>query len=227
MRGRRLIVLALLFAATSAYSQAEWNSVVSFSGEISKKIVSGLSISLQEDIRLNAGKQTFRSSISTLQLDYALVPKWLKIGAIYTYRYQLNDDRYFQHRHRWAAQAALKRNLSLDWNIMFRLRYQSSYREEYYKAYKVNPKNYLRVKCGFEYNIKGSRWAYSAFAEPFVYLNNPLHPFLMDRLRYQFDAEYRLGRYAYLNGFVRLDQAIQVKQPVNTLMVGVVYRYKL
>jgi len=226
MKSRILILLTLLFATIKVYSQADWNSIVSFSGEISKKIVSGLDVSFQEDIRLNAEKQSFSSSISTLQLDYALIPRLLKIGTLYSYRYQLNDDEYYQSRHRWALQATFKQKISFDWSASLRFRYQTSYREEYYKEYKVNPKNYFRTKLGLGYNFKGSRWAYGTFAEPFVYLNNLGQP-LMDRIRYQVEADYLLGRYSCLCGFARFDQSIQVKQPVNTFMIGLIYKYRL
>lgn len=225
MENRRLILLTLLFVSINVYSQVGWNSFVSFSGEISKKIA-GLEVLLQEDIRLNAEKQNFNSSISTLQLDYSLIPKLLKIGTMYSYRRQVNDDGYYQNRHRWAIQANLKQKISFDWNASLRLRYQTSYREEYYKEYKVNPKNYLRVKLGLGYNFKGSRWLYGASVEPYIYLNDRGKPF-SDRFRYQIETDYHLGRYAYLSGFVRFDQNIQVKQPVHKLMIGFVYKYRL
>ena len=222
----RLIVVILLFASVNGYSQAKRNSMVSFSGELSKKITSGLETSFQQDLRLNAGKQDFNSIRSTIQLDYSLIPKFLKIGAVYTYRYQLNDDRYYQNRHRWAFQANLKQIIGIDWSASLRFRYQSTYREVYYKEYKVNPKNYLRTKLSLGYNFRGSRLAYSASVEPYIYLNNPGKP-LCDRLKYQIDADYRLGRYATLCGYIRFDKEIQVKEPVHVLMAGLIYKYKL
>ena len=226
MKGVKLIVIIWLFAAANAYSQAERSSVVSLSGEISKKIARSWEASFQQDIRFNAGRQDFNSVRSTLQLDYALIPKFLKVGAVYTYRRQLNDDRYFQSRHRWAFQANLKQSIGIDWTASLRFRYQSTYREVYYKEYKVNPKNYLRTKLGLGYDFRGSRWSYSASFEPYIYLNHQEKP-LCDRFRYQVDADYRLGRFSYLCGYLRFDKEIQVKEPVNVLMIGLIYKYKL
>ena len=226
MKGVKLIVIIWLFSAANVFSQAETNSVVSFSGVVSKKIASGLEASFQQDIRFNAGKQDFSSVRSTLQVDYTLIPRFMKVGAVYTYRRQLNDDRYYQSRHRWAFQANLKQKISFDWNASLRFRYQSTFREEYYREYKVNPRNYLRTKLGVGYNFRGSRWAYGASVEPYIYLNHQEKP-LCDRFRYQVDADCRLGRYATLCGYLRFDKEIQVKEPVNVLLVGFIYKYRL
>jgi hypothetical protein len=226
MKRVKLAVFIWLFAVLNVYSQADTKSMVSFSGEVSKKIVTGLEASFRQDFRLNAGRQDFHSTRSTLQVDYALIPGLMKVGTLYSFRRQLNDDRYYQSRHYWAFHANFKRKISFDWNASLRLRYQTNYREEYYKEYRVNPKNYLRTRLGVAYNFRGSRWAYSVSAEPYIYLNHQNNP-LCDRLRYQVDADYRLGRYATLNGYVRFDNEIQVKEPVNMFMIGLVYKYRL
>ena len=222
----QLMIFVWLFAAMNGYAQAERNSMVSFSGEVSKKITSGLETSFQQDLRLNMGKQDFNSVRSSLQLDYALIPKFLKIGTVYTFRYRLNDDGYYQSRHRWAFHANLKQMINFDWSASLRFRYQTTYREVYYKEYKVNPKNCLRTKLGLGYDFRGSRWSYGASVEPYIYLNHQEKP-LCDKLRYQVDADYRLGRYATLCGYIRFDKEIQVKEPVNLLIIGFIYKYKL
>ena len=226
MKVIRLIVPIWLLCAANGYSQAEWSSMVSLSGEIYKKIGSAWETSFHPGIRFNAGKQDFRSVRSTLQLDYSPIPGFLKIGTLYTFQHQLNDDGYYQSRHRWAVQANLKKTVGIDWSASLRFRYQSTYRQEYYKEYNVNPKNYLRTRLGLAYDFRGSRWSYGVFFEPYIYLNHLEKP-LCDKLRYQFDVDYRLGRYATLCGYIRFDKEIQVKEPVNTLMIGLTYKYKL
>jgi hypothetical protein len=162
--------------------------------------------------------------MTTLGGSYAF-NKMFKAGLFYTYVYANNqNDGYYESRHRFGGwiQAAQKVNR---FKISLREKFQNTYREEELGNFKYNPKMYLRSKLEVSYNIKKFPFNPYASAEMHFQLNNP-EGNETDKWRYTAGVEYNLNKKLAIDLFFRYDKELNVKNPVNTSVLGTMIKYR-
>ncbi len=174
---------------------------------------------------MNQNVTTFDRSLATLGGSYAL-NKTFKAGLFYTYIYANNqNDGYYENRHRFGGwiQAARKVNR---FKISLREKFQNTYRDEDLGNYKYNPKMYLRSKLEVSFNIKKIPFNPYFSAEMHYQLNNPYGNYT-DKWRYTAGTEYNISKKFAIDLFYRLDKEINVTNPVNTSVIGTMFKCRL
>ena len=89
----------------------------------------------------------------------------------------------------------------------------------------MNPKLYWRNRLQVSYQQPNSRFKYALSAELFWLLNDPKGSYI-DNLRTVASVEYRLTRRHYLSLFARMDNDLQVKEPVDRFYLGLNFEMK-
>ncbi|MDH6535169.1 hypothetical protein M2101_001847 [Parabacteroides sp. PM5-20] len=221
---KRFLCLLLLFGlypVTWLYGQDELGS--SFQLAISKKIVPGLTISLEEDLRLRENLGSVDRFSTTIDLSYRFC-EYLKIGGAYNlinYNHPKKDWE-VRHRYYFYATGALRFNR---FTLSLRERFQSTYRvgvEETEK--RANPKLYLRSRIELQYDIRKSGFEPFFSVELYNTLNDPQGNAL-DRVRYTGGTQYKLNKRHALQLFYRYISYADDEE-ASTHMIGLGYSFK-
>ena len=201
-----VLILGMLFPM-AAISQTDVALDPEFGGRVSveldKKIVKGLHVNLEEEVRFDNNFGSLNRLQTTVGLNYK-VNEFLKMGAGYALinGYSSNNQTFKNMRHRFMFD--VKGTLKVDnWNLSLKERFQLTHRTGDYNAYQ-NPANALTLKsrvmakyCGF-----GSVEPY-AFFELRNYLNAPVISAAYDGTNYltldSYDEEGAAGW--FLTGF--------------------------
>ena len=235
-----LLLLALLatlpFAATA---QTDVALSPDYGGRVSvgfdKKIVKGLHLSLEEEIRIDNNFTSFNRFHTTAALHYKVLP-YLKVGVGYALinPYSSNNNAFKNARHRlmFDATGTLKFGL---WQLSLKERFQITHRTGDFNIYQ-NPANLMALKSRLTLKYKGlQRWTPYAYIELRNTLNAPVVNALynstynvymtptgsitgeagwfldgfsgcyVNRLRGSLGAEYKIDRRNSLNFYILLD----------------------
>ncbi|MCK9301825.1 MAG: DUF2490 domain-containing protein [Bacteroidales bacterium] len=191
--------------------------------DYNRDIGNSFNISLEEEIKFSNYFSNYDRFKSGISIDYSH-PKYDKfkigVGADYLNK---NETEYYDSRFRWNATFSYSEKYR-QYKFSYRARFQSTYRDENRGDYKLNPKNYLRnrLEVGYTFYTKPIKLALST--ELFLRLNNPEGNFI-DNIRTTFEVNYRFTRRSSMSFFVRSDNEIQVKNPLNAVYAGVVYKF--
>ncbi len=218
-----VLIIILIFQEEKASAQNS-DFGIRFGAELSKKLTKKIELQFEEEVRLNQNVSSFDRSLTTLGGSYAL-NKTFKAGLFYTYIYANNqDDGYYESRHRFGGwiQAVQKVNR---FKISLREKFQNTYRDEDLGNYKYNPKMYLRSKFKVSYNIKNLPFNPYLSAEMHYQLNNPYGNDI-DKWRYTAGTEYSINKKFAIDLFYRLDNELNVKNPVRTSVLGTMLKYQ-
>ena len=91
--------------------------------------------------------------------------------------------------------------------------------------HRVNPRLYWRNRLKVTYQPMNSRFKYALSTELFWLTNDPKKGGI-DNLRTVFSVDYRLARQYSLSAFVRMDNDLQVKEPVDRFFLGLTFKAK-
>lgn len=176
----------------------------SISVEITKKIIPGLNLSLEEDFRLRDNLETVDRFSTTLDLSYKIWD-YLKVGGAYNLINYNHPTKDWEVRHRYYFYATGSYRINR-FTLSLRERFQSTYRvgvEETSK--RANPKLYLRSRFQVEYDIRNCKFEPYASVEIYNTLNDPQGN-KMNKLRYTVGSEYKINKkntlqlyYRYIN----------------------------
>ena len=217
-------LLAILIVAGDTLCAQTTDFGIRFGAEISKKLTKKIELQFEEEIRLNQNVTEFDRSMTTLGGSYA-INKTFKAGLFYTYIYANNqNDGYYESRHRFGGWIQATRKVNR-FKITLREKFQDTYRDEDLGNFKYNPKMYLRSKLEVSYNIKKLPFNPYLSAEIHYQLNNPSGNDI-DKWRYTAGTEYTINKKFAIDLFYRLDKEINVKNPVNTSVIGTVLKYR-
>lgn len=218
------ILLALLVLFMNNLSAQESDFGIRFGAELSKKLTKKIELQFEEEIRLNRNVSAFDRSMTTLGGSYAL-NKTFKAGLYYTYIYANNQkDGYYESRHRFGGWIQAAHKVSR-FKFSLREKFQNTYRDEDLGVYKYNPKMYLRSRLEVSYDIKNIPLIPYLSAEMHYQLNNPSGNEI-DKWRYTAGAEYDLNKRFAIDLFFRLDDEVNVKNPVRTSVIGTMVKYR-
>lgn len=194
------------------------------SAEISVGVARNVNLSIEEEFRLDNNCTQFDRWLNSFGVDYTFLRGRMKLGVMGDYIRRFNDDRYFENRYRAGVQLTYSETYRR-FKFSFRTKLLSTFRDEATGDYRVNPKLYWRNRLQVSYQMPNSRFKYSVSTELHWLVNDPKNN-IVDNLRTVAAVDYRLTRRQYLSAFVRMDNDLQVKEPVDRFYLGVTYKLK-
>ncbi len=225
MKRRSAIFLTSFFTILAfGLSAQEKDFGIRFGADITKELTKKIDLQLEEKIRLNQDATEFDRVMTTLGARYSF-NKIFDAGLFYTWIYANNqEDGYYEHRHRFGGwlQAAKKYNR---FKFSVREKFLTTYRDEDLGNYKYNPKSYLRSKLEVAYDVPKIPLKPYLSAEMHYQLNNP-EGNETDKWRYTAGMEYDFTKKLGLDLFYRVDDEVNVNNPVCTSVIGAMIKYK-
>jgi hypothetical protein len=216
------LIIAGYFLCTCLLTFAQDNDFGSWiSVEASKKLTKKFSVEFEEEVRIfqNLGKVDRFLTSPGVTYNFN---KYLKAGLGYAWIYDHNiDDQEWLNRHRFYGYLQGK----IDWG-RFTFSLREKYQTTYYKEKNQQYKNYLRSKFQVSYDIKNLKAEPYLSAEMHYRLNNP-DGNEIENLRYTLGVEYPFSKKFSIEGFFRLNQDINVKNPVNLYILGAAIKFGL
>lgn len=224
---KRLIVIVLLLSV-SMVGFAQSGRATDFGGILSAEFSAGLGksfdLSVEEELRFDNGCTQLDRWLNSVGVDYTFPRNRLKVGVTGDYIRRHNASGYFENRWRVGVHLTYSETL---YHFKFTLRSKllSTFYDELTGEHRLNPKLYWRNRLQVSYQQPNSRFKYSLSAELFWLTNDPKNR-IVDNLRTVATVEYRLTRRHYLSVFARMDNDLQVKEPVDHFWFGLAFEGK-
>jgi hypothetical protein len=210
--------------ATFAQSERTTDMGGIVSAEFSTDLGGDFGLSVEEELRFDNRCTEFDRWLNSLGVDYTFWRNRMKVGLTGDYIRRHNDEGYYENRWRLGAQLTYSENFR-HFKFAYRTKLISTFFDERTGEHRVNPKLYWRNRLQISYQQPNSRFKYSLSAELFWLLNDPKNS-VVDNLRTVASVEYRLTRRHYLTAFARMDNDLQVKEPVDRFYFGLDFRMK-
>lgn len=178
IRKTAILLASILLFSLTIYAQTNVNLDPEFGGRVAisvdKRIVNGLHVSLEEEIRFDNNFGSFDRLQTTLGVNYKVHPN-IKLGLGYAMinGYSSSSKSFKNLRHRMMADVTGILHLGR-WNVALRERFQVTRRTGDYNIYQ-NPQNAMMLKSrlSVRYNSLGRVDPYAYF-EIRNYLNAPV-----------------------------------------------------
>ncbi len=219
-----LVLFPRLAEAQNYDFGTEWEA------EYTRAIVKGTEISIGEELRFKQMSTRFTKTETTLGLSQSLWRKSLKqhgvklrLGVSYAFIYRYNSKHYYEDQHRLNANVSVTKKFG-DWAIGYRMRYQTTFRNERIGDYKYNPQMYLRNRIGVSYTFPNHPWKLSLSEECFLRLNHPSRK-IVDELRSVASASYQIDRHNSVSIQLKAAIEVQVKNPDRYFALGFAYEF--
>lgn len=223
---RVIWVVALLAVMVPAWGQSgrksDFGAILSakYDADLTRK----LAIEVEEELRFDHNCTQFDRWLNSVTLEYPFLHNRMHIGVTGGYIRRYNDRHFYENRWR----VGLDVNYAETWRrykFSVRSRLMTTFRDERVGDYRVNPKMYWRNRFQVAYQRPNSRFRYLLSAELHWLINDPKAS-VIDNVRTVFTVDYRLSRHEHLGLSVRMDNDIQVKEPVDRFYLGLTYHYK-
>ena len=218
----------MLFLLLSAGVFAQSERTTDFGGIVSSEFSIGLTdrfdLSVEEELRFDNNFAQFDRWLNSLGVDYTFPRNRLKLGLNADYIRRHNDVGYFENRWRVGAQLTYSESL-YHFKFSGRSKLLATFFDERTGEHRVNPRLYWRNRLQISYQQPNSRFKYALSVELFWLLNDPKHS-IIDNLRTVASVECRLTRRHYLAAFARMDNDLQVKEPVDRFYFGLSFKAK-
>lgn len=191
---------------------------------VSKDLGRYSSIKAEEELRFNQNITSFNRSKTTLGLNYSLYRDILMAEVDYNFIYLNGIDNYeFRHR----CSVGLSTQTDIDrFNLGFKSRVQTTWRDENRGSYNFNPKYVWRNKIELNYDIFGSPLKPYISEELFCPLNGA-KGFYLNGLRTTAGLKYRLTKHNSVEVQLMYDQEIQQANPQGIIYACAGWTYKL
>lgn len=196
----------------------------SLSADITKRIIPGLNLSLEEDFRLRDNLSEVDRFSTTLELSYKPW-KFLKLGGAYNLINYNHETKGWEVRHRYYFFATGSYRINR-FTVSLRERFQSTYRVGVKETSKrANPKLYLRSRLEVEYDIRNCKFEPFASVELYNTLNDPQGN-KMNKLKYTAGSKYKLNKRNSLQLYYRYVNFKDDDEGNGKHMIGLGYSYK-
>lgn len=196
----------------------------SLSADITKRIIPGLNLSLEEDFRLRDNLSEIDRFSTTLELSYKPW-KFLKLGGAYNLINYNHETKGWEVRHRYYFFATGSYRINR-FTVSLRERFQSTYRVGVKETSKrANPKLYLRSRLEVEYDIRNCKFEPFASVELYNTLNDPQGN-KMNKLKYTAGSKYKLNKRNSLQLYYRYVNFKDDDEGNGKHMIGLGYSYK-
>lgn len=196
----------------------------SLSADITKRIIPGLNLSLEEDFRLRDNLSEVDRFSTTLELSYKPW-KFLKLGGAYNLINYNHETKGWEVRHRYYFFATGSYRINR-FTVSLRERFQSTYRVGVKEtSIRANPKLYLRSRLEVEYDIRNCKFEPFASVELYNTLNDPQGN-KMNKLKYTAGSKYKLNKRNSLQLYYRYVNFKDDDEGNGKHMIGLGYSYK-
>ena len=223
---KRLLFIALMMVSVTAFAQSE--RTTDFGGIVSAEAEVGLGgnfgLSMEEELRFDHNFTQFDRWLNSLGVDYTCLHNRMNIGLTGDYIRRHNDRGYYENRGRLGLQVTYTE----EWRrfkFQGRSKLLATFFDERTGEHRVNPRLYWRNRLKVTYQKPNSRFKYALSAELIWLTNDPKKGFV-DNIRTVASVDYRLSRRHYLSAFVRMDNDLQVKEPVDMFYIGLTFKGK-
>lgn len=223
---KRLLTIVLLLLSVGVFAQSERST--DFGGIVSAEAEVGLGgpfgLSVEEELRFENNCTQFDRWLNSVGVDYTCLHNRMNIGLTADYIRRHNDRGYYENRGRLGLQVTYTE----DWRrFRFQVRSKAvgTFFDERTGEHRVNPRLYWRNRLKVTYQPMNSRFKYALSTELFWLTNDPQKGGI-DNLRTVFSVDYRLARQYTLSAFVRMDNDLQVKEPVDRFFLGLTFKAK-
>ena len=223
---KRLLTIVLLLFSVGVFAQSERST--DFGGIVSAEAEVGLGgpfgLSVEEELRFENNCTQFDRWLNSVGVDYTCLHNRMNIGLTVDYIRRHNDRGYYENRGRLGLQVTYTE----DWRrFRFQVRSKAvgTFFDERTGEHRVNPRLYWRNRLKVTYQPMNSRFKYALSTELFWLTNDPKKGGI-DNLRTVLSVDYRLARQYTLSAFVRMDNDLQVKEPVDRFFLGLTFKAK-
>ena len=223
---KRLLTIVLLLLSVGVFAQSERST--DFGGIVSAEAEVGLGgpfgLSVEEELRFEYNCTQFDRWLNSVGVDYTCLHNRMNIGLTADYIRRHNDRGYYENRGRLGLQVTYTE----DWRrFRFQVRSKAvgTFFDERTGEHRVNPRLYWRNRLKVTYQPMNSRFKYALSTELFWLTNDPKKGGI-DNLRTVLSVDYRLARQYSLSAFVRMDNDLQVKEPVDRFFLGLTFKAK-
>jgi len=225
----RLFLVLLVAASLNAFQvRAQDTDFGTWLGvNVSKNLTKKIGLELEEELRIFGNYKKIDRLASEIAGVYTM-NKNLKGGVGYGWIYDHNVNKsYWENRHRYYAYVTGKAELGR-FTFALREKFQSTYYDMSFhdKKSDYSPHNYLRSRFEIDYDIRGSKLEPYISSEMHYQLNNP-DGNVIDNWRHSVGLEFPLFKKIDLDTYLRLNQDVNVKNPVNLWLAGVNLSWKL
>ena len=234
MRPRLVIGLLALLLAWMPSSFAQSGRSSSFGGiagmDFSTEITKDIELKVEEELRFGdyggvhlerwLNEVSFEEPVSIPGLGNRLHG-----GFFLGYVRHYDDEGYFDNRLRLGVDVSYRESIRR-WKLVYRSRLMFTYRDERTGEYSINPKWYWRHKLQASFQRPNSRWKYALATEFFLRMRETPSDVFIDHIRATASVDYRLSRRQSLELTARMDNDIQVKEPVDRFYLGLTYHLK-
>ena len=223
---KRLLLIVYLLVSVGVFAQSE--RTTDFGGIVSAEAEAGLGgpwgLSAEEELRFDHNFSQFDRWLNSMGVDYTCLHNRMNIGLTADYIRRYNDRGYYENRGRLGLQVTYTE----EWRrfkFQGRSKLLATFFDERTGEHRVNPRLYWRNRLKVTYQKPNSRFKYALSAELFWLTNDPKKGFV-DNIRTVASVDYRLTRRHYLSAFVRMDNDLQVKEPVDRFYFGLTFKGK-
>ena len=225
-KGRIWIVALLLAWALPSFAQSERSTDFGaiLSAQYDADLGNKWAIEVEEELRFDHNCTQLDRWLNSVTLEYPFLHNRMHVGVTGGAIRRYNDRGYYENRTRVGLDVNYAETYRR-YKFSYRSRLMATFRDESVGDYRVNPKLYWRNRLQASYQRPNSRFKYALSMELHWLLNDPKLS-VADNLRTVFTVDYRLSRRQHLGVFVRMDNDIQVKKPVDRFYLGLTYHYK-
>ncbi len=217
-----VLIFSGLLSGLHASSQVQdanlWLNV-----SVEKKIIPTLSVSINQEFRLNENITELGTFFTDIGLNYK-INKYLRVSASYRFINKRRLDDSYSIRHRYYFDLVVRKKFN-PVTLSFRTRFQSQYNDVLSSEDGKIPEYYSRNKLTVKVDA-GNHLSPYVYAELFSPLKRPFDIF-MDNMRYCVGVEYEINRMNTLDVFYIFQKECHVKNPETDHIIGIGYSINL
>lgn len=219
---RRLLLFVILCLA-GLFGRAQVNDAQAWlTAGVEKKLLPGLSVGLEEEVRLEENMTEVGTVYTDLSARYRLNKRF---SAAIVYRLTLKrrlDDTYARY-HGWYVQGTYREKFA-PVILVLRLRYQSRYAEEPASEKASLPKNHFRTRLMVRYDTDRKFEPY-LYSEAYFSTGVPAWA-SFDQLKLCAGVEYTFNRAHSVDLHYLVSREYNVSDPETDFVVGIGYNFK-
>lgn len=223
---KRLLSIVLILASVTVFAQSERTTDFGgiASGELSVGLPANFGLSVEEELRFDHNFTQFDRWLNSVGVDYTCLHNRMNIGLTGDYIRRHNDHGYYENRGRVGLQVTYTEEYRR-FKFQVRSKLLGTFFDEQTGEHRVNPRLYWRNRFKVTYQKPNSRFKYSLSTELFWLTNDPEGSYV-DNIRTVLAVDCRLARRYSLSAFARMDNDLQVKEPVDRFYVGLTLKAK-
>ena len=219
-----LTLLAAMSSPVLAQSERSTDFGVILDAKFEAPLAGRLDIEVEEELRFDHNCTQLDRWLNSVTLEYPFLHNRMHVGISGGAIRRYNDKGFFENRARVGLDVTYSETYHR-FKFTYRSRLMTTFRDERTGDYRVNPKMYWRNRFQVSYQMPNSRYKYSFSTELHWLVNDP-RASVIDNIRTVLTIDYRLSRHQTLSLSARMDNDIQVKEPVDRFYLGISYQLK-